>query len=174
MIPIKDIIPPRRVPHLSRAMTLTALAGIPALWGLGWLAGIDAVFAAIGLIYLVVFADNVEDRLGPIRFLTIPAAAGATGWLAGNALGTPVPMALCATHAAVAGIVGSYVALYPTSRVLLLVPVPLDAHEIPAILVAGFFFSLHAAAGGAALTTVAAGCLAGVVLTLGLKRPVVW
>jgi membrane associated rhomboid family serine protease len=174
VLPIKDIIPPRRVPQLSLAMSLTALVAIPALWGLGALAGIDAAFAAIDLMYLMVFADNVEDRLGPLRFLAIVIAAGAAGVVAATVLGAEVPIALSAAHAAVAGIVGSYIALYPTSRVLLLVPVPLDAHEVPAILVAGFFFSLHAAAGVTALATIAAGCLAGVLLTLGLKRPVVW
>jgi membrane associated rhomboid family serine protease len=174
VFPIKDIIPPRRVPRLSLALTLTALVAIPALWGLGVLEGLDTTFAAIGLIYLVIFADNVEDRLGPLRFLVIAIAAGVTGSVVARGLGADVAIALSGAHAAVAGIVGSYVVLYPTSRVLLLVALPLDAHELPAILVAGFFFSLHATAGATALATAAAGCVAGVLLTLGLKRPVEW
>ena len=51
------------------------------------------------------------------------------------------------TGAAVAAIVGAYVVLYPNSRILLLMPVPLDAHEVPAMFFVGLFFVLHVAGG---------------------------
>ena len=174
MLPIKDIIPPRRLPQLSIGATVAAALALPPLWWFGMLDGVDMAFAAIDVIYVFVFADNVEDRLGSVRFAAVGLAAGLAGVVAANALGSLAPIGLPAASAAVAGLIGGYLSLYPTSRVLLLVPLPLDVHEVPAIFVAGLFFTLHATGGPIALATIAAGLVTGGFLSFALKRPLVW
>ena len=174
MLPIKDIIPPRRLPQISAAVSVAGAVALPLLWWFEVLDGLEIVFAAIDLIYLVVFADNVEDRLGRARFAAVVLAASLAGVVTASVLGSPAPIGLAAASAAVAGLIGGYVALYPTSRVLLLVPVPLDVHEVPAIVVAGLFMTLQATGGPIALATIAAGVLTGGLLSFALKRPLVW
>ena len=124
--------------------------------------------------YLFVFADNVEDRLGRVRFAAISLAAGLAGVLTAYLFASPLPIGLAAAGAAVAGVIGGYLSLYPTSRVLLLVPIPLDAHEVPAVFIAGLFFTLQATGGPIVLATIAAGGVTGALLSFGLKRPLVW
>ena len=174
MLPIKDIIPPRRLPQLSVGLTIAAAAALPPLWWFGVLDGVEITLAAIDLLYLCVFADNVEDRLGRVRFAVVAVGAGLAGAFMANRLGSPVPIALATANAAVAGLIGGYLSLYPTSRVLLFVPVPLDVHEVPAVFIAGLFFTLQATSGPMGLATAAVGLLTGGLLSFGLKRPHVW
>jgi membrane associated rhomboid family serine protease len=147
---------------------------MPLLWWFEVLDGVEVSLAAIDLVYVFVFADNVEDRLGRGRFAAVAVAAGLAGGLTANTLGSPVPIALSAANAAVAGLIGGYLVLYPTSRVLLFVPVPLDAHEVPAIFVAGLFFTLQATTGPLTLATIAVGLVTGGLVCFGLKRPYAW
>ena len=63
------------------------------------------------------------------------------------------------TSGAVSGILGAYLVLYPASRVLMLTPVPLDLHEVPAPIIMAFYFVLHVAGGAAWLADAAAGFL---------------
>ena len=174
MLPLKDVIPPRRFPQLSTAITVVGGLALPVLWWKGVLDGDQAMLFVVSLLFLSMFADTVEDRLGPMRFLVV--------YLVGHAAGTALSLRLDAsatpliglTGPAVAAIVGAYVVLYPNSRILLLTPVPLDAHEVPAMFFIGLFFILHVAGGASALAPAGAGFAAGALTCLGLKRPMVW
>ena len=172
MLPFKDVIPPRRFPHLSTAIVVAAGLAWPILWWRGVLDEGERVLFGLSLLFLWVFADTVEDRLGPGRFLLI--------YLVGHAVGTLIALRLGATpligltSPAVAAIVGAYVVLYPNSRVLLLTPVPLEAHEVPAMFFISLFFILHLAGGTSVLAPVGAAFGAGALACLGLKRPMVW
>jgi membrane associated rhomboid family serine protease len=153
---------------------VAAAVALPLLWWLEVLDGVEVAFASIDLVYLFVFADNVEDRLGGVQFAAVALAAGLAGVLTAYLFSSPLPIGLVAASATVAGVIGGYLSLYPTSRVLLLVPVPLDVHEVPAVFVAGLFFTLQATGGPLALATIAAGGVTGALLSFGLKRPLVW
>jgi len=77
------------------------------------------------LLYLVVFGNNIEDRLGHARFVLFYAVGGAAATLAYTALrpGSTVP--LIGASGAIAGVLGAYLVLHPSSRILTLVPFPL-------------------------------------------------
>lgn len=77
------------------------------------------------LLYLVVFGNNVEDRLGHARFVLFYAVGGAAATLAYTALrpGSTVP--LIGASGAIAGVLGAYLVLHPSARILTLVPFPL-------------------------------------------------
>ena len=90
---------------------------------------------------LWIFGDNVEDRMGPVRFLLFyllcGLAAGFVHWLTGPNSTIPTVGA----SGAIAGVMGAYFLLFPTSRVVVLVPVlffPLF-FEVPAVAYLGFW-----------------------------------
>ncbi len=97
------------------------------------------------MLYLWIFGDNVEDRLGHFRYLV---AYLAMGWIASmsHALANPgsaVPS--IGASGAIAGVLGAYLVLFPRARVLTLVPIGffIRLAELPAILVLGFWFVLQ-------------------------------
>jgi membrane associated rhomboid family serine protease len=102
---------------------------------------------------LWIFGDNVEDRMGPIRFLAFyllsGVAAAAVHWATN--LHSTVPT--IGASGAIAGVLGAYLLLYPRARVVTMVPIlfyPL-VFELPAVIYLGFWFVLQLWSGVAAL-----------------------
>ncbi|GGM12028.1 hypothetical protein GCM10010129_64930 [Streptomyces fumigatiscleroticus] len=97
------------------------------------------------MLFLLIFGNNVEDRMGHLRFLLFYLVCGyaaAYGFALLNAdSGDP----LIGASGAIAGVLGAYLVLYPRARVWVLVPflifLPL---RLPAWLVLGFWFALQA------------------------------
>lgn len=77
------------------------------------------------LLFLFVFGDNVEDRLGPVRYVFFYLAGGVIAALAYALLrpGSVVP--LIGASGAVAAVLGAYLVMHPRARVLTYVPFPL-------------------------------------------------
>ncbi|GGV30904.1 hypothetical protein GCM10010293_31770 [Streptomyces griseoflavus] len=97
------------------------------------------------MLFLWIFGNNVEDRLGHVRYLLFYLVCGyaaAYGFALLNA-GSGDP--LIGASGAVAGVLGAYLVLYPKARVWVLVPflifLPL---RLPAWLVLGSWFVLQA------------------------------
>jgi membrane associated rhomboid family serine protease len=174
MLPLKDVVAPQRFPRVSASILAAGVVATPLLW---WTSVIDtaaALFAGVQLLYLCVFADNVEDRLGPRRFVGLYALAHAAGTGAALTFAPGADVALGITSGAVGGILGAYVVLYPDSRVLMFVPLPLDLYEAPALVIVASYFVLHATAGVPGLAQVGAGFVTGAAACLALRRPVRW
>jgi len=98
------------------------------------------------MLYLWVFGNNIEDRMGPVPFLLFYLAAGI---VAAYAQVFPDPDSLTplvGASGAIAGALGAYLVLFPSARVLTLVPIFffLQLIELPAMLVLGFWFVLQA------------------------------
>ncbi|NOY81353.1 MAG: rhomboid family intramembrane serine protease [Kiritimatiellaeota bacterium] len=72
---------------------------------------------------LWIFGDNIEDRLGHIRFLLFYLFCGATGALvhAGIHPGSPLPT--IGASGAIAGVMGAYFMLFPAAWITVLVPI---------------------------------------------------
>lgn len=94
---------------------------------------------------LYIFGDNIEDRLGPLRYLTFYLLCG---WVSGlfqlfTNWHSNIPT--IGASGAIAGVMGAYLILYPRSRILTLFPIfffPLFL-EIPAFFFLGFWFVLQ-------------------------------
>ena len=102
-------------------------------------------FHLIGnMLFLWVFADNVEDRLGHWRFLlfyfvTGYAAAAAHIWIDSGDL---LPM--IGASGAISGVLGAYLILFPRAKVLVLIPLLFFIPAvIPAPLMIGLWFVLN-------------------------------
>lgn len=74
------------------------------------------------MIFLIVFADNVEDRMGRWRFAVfyLLGAAVATGAHGLASVGSPVP--LVGASGAVSAVLGAYILVFPRQRVQTLIP----------------------------------------------------
>ncbi|MEO8465903.1 MAG: rhomboid family intramembrane serine protease [Gammaproteobacteria bacterium] len=126
------------------------------------------------MLYLWIFGDNIEDRLGRGRFLVFYVVCGAMAAL-GQGLADPqseIPM--IGASGAISGVLGAYLVLYPRAKVLVLVPllIFITTVRVPALVVLGIWFagqllsSVAAApgAGGVAFAAHVGGFVAGVVL----------
>jgi membrane associated rhomboid family serine protease len=174
VIPIKDIIPPRRRPKVAYAVLALAVL-ILAFRSLTGIESIhSATFVLLNAIFLWVFADNVEDRMGHARFALLYTLCGVAGALTRSLLTSTLTVSSLLASGAVAGVMGAYFVLYPGSRVLMLVPVPLTLIEVPAALFLAFFFLLHSPDGLPSLAETLGGFLVGAALGATLKRPFVW
>jgi membrane associated rhomboid family serine protease len=132
------------------------------------------------MLFLWIFGDNVEDRLGHVGFLLFYLACGAVGAVA-HVYADPmsfVPM--IGASGAIAGVMGAYFLLYPHSRILTVVflVVFLDIIEIPAVFLLGVWFLLQvghgalasgAPGGGVAFWAHVGGFAAGLVVGLYLR-----
>jgi len=110
--------------------------------------------------FLAIFGDNVEDRLGHLRFLLFYLVCGAfsmlvQGWVMP---GSRVPS--IGASGAIAGVLGAYVVLYPGARVLTLVFLFLV--DLPAVVFLGIWFVMQLLSGAASLTPAAGAAASGV------------
>ena len=102
----------------------------------GWL------HLAGNMLYLWIFGDNIEDRMGHLRFLVFYLACGVAAVFA-QAIPAPqsvVPM--IGASGAISGVLGAYLLLFPRARVLVLVPLGfvLQVIRLPAVWVLGLWF----------------------------------
>ncbi|MEA3230741.1 MAG: rhomboid family intramembrane serine protease, partial [Thermodesulfobacteriota bacterium] len=131
---------------------------------------------------LWIFGDNVEDRLGPLRYLVFYLACGLASGLSHLILNTGSNVPTIGASGAIAGVMGAYFILYPRAKVLTLVPIifiPLF-FEIPAYFFLGFWFLLqflnatagHGTAGGIAWWAHIGGFIFGIIfLKLSMMLP---
>ncbi|MFG3357449.1 rhomboid family intramembrane serine protease [Streptomyces griseofuscus] len=131
------------------------------------------------MLFLLIFGNNVEDRMGHVRYAVFYFVCGyAAGYgfaLLNAGSGDP----LIGASGAIAGVLGAYIVLWPRARVWVLVPflvfLPL---RLPAWLVLGFWFVLQAVyssgqgvsdAGTVAYVAHVIGFLVGLLIALPLK-----
>jgi membrane associated rhomboid family serine protease len=98
------------------------------------------------MLYLWVFGNNVEDRMGSIPFILFYLVAGIVAAYA-QVLPNPDSITpLVGASGAIAGALGAYLVMFPQAKVLTLVPIFffLQLMELPAMLVLGFWFVLQA------------------------------
>ena len=97
------------------------------------------------MLYLWIFADNVEDRFGHGRFVIFYLLCGIAAALA-QALPDPqsqIPMV--GASGAISGVLGAYLLMFPRAHVLVLLPLgPLSQLvRLPALLVLGLWFAMQ-------------------------------
>ena len=130
------------------------------------------------MLYLWIFGDNVEDRFGPLKFLIFYLLCGIAATFSQMAfsMGSNVPN--LGASGAIAGVLGSYILMFPQERVRVLVGRVVTA--VPALIVIGLWFLLQffsgfasisgaADSGGVAYMAHVGGFVAGFVLTFLLR-----
>ena len=97
------------------------------------------------MLYLWVFGDNIEDRVGHFRYLIFYLLMGLLAGLLQAFLDAGSPIPIIGASGAVAGVLGAYLVSCPQARVLAIIPLFLvfTIAEIPAVLFLGFWFILQ-------------------------------
>ena len=211
MIPLRDVIPSRTTPGVT--ITLIVVNVLVFLFQMSLTErGQDAFIHAFGLVpayfsfltvftsmfvhggfahiagnllFLWIFGDNVEDRLGHGRFLTFYLLCGFVAAFAQLFLDPDSTVPMVGASGAIAGVMGAYLVLYPHSRVLMLFPFPVFLFELPAIVFLGMWFFAQflngigqlpvfqkdQISGGVAFWAHVMGFVTGLVLVGIMKRP---
>jgi membrane associated rhomboid family serine protease len=211
MIPLRDVIPSRSTPVVTIAIIVAnALAFVYQLslgdrgqafifdYGLvpaefSILTLVTSMFLHGGvmhfggnMLYLWIFGDNVEDRMGRGRFLTFYLLCGTAAALAQTWMVPSSQVPMVGASGAIAGVMGAYFVMYPRSRIVTLIPifVFIQLIEVPAVVFLGIWFLMQFVSGvGSALSPEAgitggvafwahvAGFVAGVVAVHVFRRP---
>lgn len=97
------------------------------------------------MLYLYIFGDNVEDRLGHIPYLVFYLLSGAAAALTEVYVRPASAVPIIGASGAIAGVLGAYFILYPRARVLTLIPlfVFFPVVEISAFFFLGFWFIMQ-------------------------------
>ena len=133
--------------------------------------------------FLYVFGDNVEDAMGPLRFIVFYLLCGVAAVAAqmGSNPASPTPMV--GASGAIGGVMGAYAVLYPRVPVHLLIVFGfyVDRIAVPAVMMLGYWFllqlvaglpALESASGGVAFWAHVGGFLAGVLLVFPFRDPI--
>lgn len=93
------------------------------------------------MLYLWIFGNNIEDFLGPIRFVLFYFLSGLGASLTHIIFNPNSQVPMIGASGAIAGVLGAYLILYPRARVLTLVFLFFFIRiiPIPAIIVLGFW-----------------------------------
>jgi len=137
------------------------------------------------MLYLWIFGDNVEDRLGHVRFLLFYLAAGLAATFAQYSVNPASAVPNVGASGAIAGVLGAYILMFPKARVNVLFGRQVVA--MPAFIVLGLWIVLQLVSGvgsiadtaqteqgGVAYMAHVGGFIAGLALAVflgGLRRP---
>ncbi|WP_322795703.1 rhomboid family intramembrane serine protease [Tepidiforma sp.] len=142
----------------------SGLSGAPLRWAL--LAILTSLFIHGGwlhilgnMLFLWVFGDNIEDRLGRLGFLLFYLSAGVVASLIQGLMDPSSVIPVVGASGAVAGVLGAYFIWFPRATVHVVIPffilifIPLP---VPAFLMIGLWFLQNLFAGYASLVETAA------------------
>jgi len=139
-----------------------ALHGAPdASLGLGVLTIFTSMFLHANWLHLIsnmwalwIFGDNIEDHLGHFRYLLFYFGTGLAASLLHIAFNFGAQIPSVGASGAIAGVMGAYFLLYPSARVLTLIPFFIIYFTwLPAWLVLGYWFVAQFLAGAATSLT---------------------
>jgi rhomboid family protein len=105
------------------------------------------------MLYLWIFGNNVEDRLGRLRFVAFYLGGGAIAALAQIAIAPESDVPTIGASGAIAAVLGAYLVLYPRARITSLVFLGFfyQLIDVPALVVLAFWFVLQLIDGIASL-----------------------
>jgi len=137
---------------------IMAIGFIPAkFWMIGnWVLDVQKIVVSMflhgsllhigaNMLYLWIFGDNIEDRLGHVRYTIFYFVCGFAAAFA-HAFANPSSMLpAIGASGAIAGVLGAYLILFPKARVTTLIPIFffITIREIPAVVLLGFWFVLQ-------------------------------
>lgn len=101
------------------------------------------------MLYLWIFGNNVEDAMGPARFVVFYLLCGAAAALIQSFTAPDSTIPMIGASGAIAGILGAYILLHPHAnvRMLLVILLFIRIVSVPAVLVLGLWFAMQFFAG---------------------------
>jgi membrane associated rhomboid family serine protease len=121
-----------------------------------------------------IFADNIEDNLGHIKFLIFYLLAGIGAAMTQVLMDTHSQVPMVGASGAIGGVLGAYLINHPNARVLVLIPFGFFSQliKIRALYVLGFWFILQfiSTGGGVAYAAHIGGFVSGMILILFFNK----
>ncbi len=168
--------------ELLRGRDLPPLIFLPI-----WLTLVTSMFMHGGILHILgnmlflwIFGDNVEDAMGPMRFLVFYLVCGLAAAGAQIAIDPSSSVPMLGASGAIAGVLAAYFMLFPRARVLTLIPLFffLRLVAVPAVFFLGFWFLLQVisgagsigSSGGVAFFAHIGGFVAGLLLVFPFRR----
>jgi membrane associated rhomboid family serine protease len=145
------------LPVQSKQIAINLLGFMPALLfghahleGEPWVSPAGSIFTAMflhggffhlagNMVYLWIFGDNVEDRMGRGRFIAFYLICGAIAAVTQALPDTRSTVPMIGASGAVSGVLGAYIVLYPHANVL--VAMPFVIARVPALIALGVWFA---------------------------------
>jgi membrane associated rhomboid family serine protease len=127
-----------------------------------WLTAFTSMFMHGGLLhlggnmlFLWIFGNNVEDSMGPLKFIVFYLLAGLAATAGQIVVGPNTAIPGIGASGAVAGVLGGYLLLFPRARVVTVIFIVFffTIIELPALLILGFWFVQQALFGYFDLTS---------------------
>jgi membrane associated rhomboid family serine protease len=122
---------------------------------------VTSLFLHGGLLHLVgnmwtllIFGRNVEDQMGPVRFLLFYLLCGIAAGIVHTLVNASSTVPAIGASGAIAGVMGAYLVMFPTSRVVVMIPIlfyPLF-FDFLAVFYLGYWFLLQLFSGALALS----------------------
>jgi membrane associated rhomboid family serine protease len=103
--------------------------------------------------FLWIFGDNVEDRMGHRRFLFFYLLCGFSAVLIYLIINPESTVPTLGASGAISGVMGAYFLMFPTARVLTLIPIFFFPYivELPALIFIGFWFLFQLISGASSM-----------------------
>ncbi len=149
----------------------------------GWLTIFTSMFMHGGFMHLIgnmlymwIFADNIEDNLGPKKFFIFYILAGVGAAMTQVFMDTHSQVPMVGASGAIGGVLGAYLINHPNARVLVLIPFGFFSQliKIRALYVLGFWFILQfiSSGGGVAYAAHIGGFISGMILILFFNKKI--
>ncbi len=126
------------------------------------------------MLYMWIFADNIEDNLGPRNFLIFYLLSGIGAAMTQVLIDTQSQIPMVGASGAIGGVLGAYLINHPNARVLVLIPFGFFSQliKIRALYVLGFWFILQfiSSGGGVAYAAHIGGFVSGMILILFFNK----
>ena len=132
------------------------------------------------MLYMWIFADNIEDSLGPTNFIIFYFLSGVGAAMAQVLADTSSQIPMVGASGAIGGVLGAYIINYPKAKVLVLIPFGFFSQliKIKALYVLGFWFvlqfinsSMMSSQGGGVAYAAHIGCfVSGIILILFFNK----
>lgn len=124
--------------------------------GIGWSTAFSSMFLHGGFLHLIgnmwflwIFGDNIEDALGPLRFLLFYFLCGLAAVIAQVWIDPGATLPMVGASGAISGVLGAYILLFPKARIVTLVPIIIFIQiiELPAFLFIFVWFGIQLLSG---------------------------
>ncbi len=126
------------------------------------------------MLYMWIFADNIEDSLGPKKFVIFYILSGIGAAMTQVFIDTNSQIPMVGASGAIGGVLGAYLINHPNAKVLVLIPFGFFSQliKIKALYVLGFWFILQfiSSGGGVAYAAHIGGFISGIILILFFNK----
>jgi membrane associated rhomboid family serine protease len=148
------------------ATTELANAGLSTSQPPFWVTAFSSMFMhgsilhlAGNMLFLWIFGNNVEDSMGPVKFVAFYLLGGLAAIAAQVAVEPNAAVPTIGASGAVAAVLGGYILLYPRARVVTVIFIIFffTILELPAMLILGFWFLEQVAFGAYGVANPAGG-----------------